>query len=668
MSYQFLKPGRYNVRLTTTSPTGQQDQDSIVVVIQNHDPIGQFTATFTNQETPNIVSLDATKSYDPDTLSSDGLTFVWYIDGQRTVLNQSSRNGALGTYKFTTLGSHKIRLDVISPNGRTSTTTNDVEIKSLLSVWLTINPKIARVGDNVAFIAQADNTSVYEWDFGDNTTQTTYNGRINHAFKTAGTQKITLTIRGINTEDTNRISRQVSIVPTDQPFAAMTLKKDNNEIFPADNACEGNNGYTADRVSAITFDASSSINADGSNNNLSYVWTYDKNVSSQENFSYRFQEIGCHPVTLTVTSKTTGQTSTSTTYISVKNAPPALSSINITADTTTDPVVVSLMAQNAKDPDGVITSYLWYYYTDNDPEPQDYRITLVPRTSFVLPKISGTYYFAVIMQDNNGDKTNTDDDKSQKYSITISSDNINMPLISLAATKTAVFVGDKIDFKATVKNILGKDISDKAEYKWDFDGDGFYDSTTSTPNTTYAYTKPGNFNMKVKVTYKGISNTKYINVVVKNVLKPDMLPIAFGDHLVIFNTSQGSYSQVTWDGGTKVQGNNPYYMIARGLSATDWPVKVSMTVSDGTDTRDVFRIIPKNEVNQIYVQKTNKSLIAYTYPKMAADGTITLDNAEQPIFVYLGESKGTIGRYAIDTDTSVDSDLNGTPDDDADNQ
>jgi hypothetical protein len=74
----------------------------------------------------------------------------------------------------------------------------------------------------------------------------------------------------------------------------------------------------------------------------------------------------------------------------------------VSADKTdSDPVVITVTANNAVDPDGVITSYLWYYYTDSDPEPQDFRITKTAKTAFVVPRINGKYFFALTMEDSN---------------------------------------------------------------------------------------------------------------------------------------------------------------------------------------------------------------------------------------------------------------------------
>lgn len=50
-------------------------------------------------------------------------------------------------------------------------------------------------------------------------------------------------------------------------------------------------------------------------------------------------------------------------------------------------------ANGATDADGVITSYIWYYTTESDKEPQNVQITQTPEITFVLPNITEKYYF-----------------------------------------------------------------------------------------------------------------------------------------------------------------------------------------------------------------------------------------------------------------------------------
>lgn len=139
----------------------------------------------------------------------------------------------------------------------------------------------------------------------------------------------------------------------------------------------------------------------------------------------------------------------------VENLAPKLSSLSVVTDKIdADPVTVTVIANNAVDEDGAITSYIWYYYTAEDPEPQDFRITRSPKTIFVLPRIGAKYYFAVILEDSNGLKVNSDEASTERYSLTLVSDNINTPIITLKASNTNISVGQKVDFTVTAKNIL----------------------------------------------------------------------------------------------------------------------------------------------------------------------------------------------------------------------
>lgn len=265
------------------------------------------------------------------------------------------------------------------------------------------------------------------------------------------------------------------------------------------------------------------MNTDGTTDGLTYAWKYQGKTSTQREFSYKFDELGCFPVSLTVRSQKANKSHTSTVYVKVDNALPTFASLTVSSDKPdADPVVVNVTVNNATDPDGVIVSYLWYYYTDSDPEPQDFRITKSPKTAFVIPRTNGKYYFAVTMEDSNGAKLNSDESREERYSITLASDNINTPLVQLKTSSSQIQVGEEITFQSAVRNVLGQDMTDKVEYKWDYDGDGFYDETTSAPTVKHAYQTPGSFNMKVKATYRGISNTKYQQIVVRNEIKPNL--------------------------------------------------------------------------------------------------------------------------------------------------
>lgn len=548
-NYKFPRMGRYVVRLKTMTPSGKQDVDTLSITINSKDPVALFDSRTTGQESPNTLQFDATKSYDPDSLEASKLTFSWNIDGERIELDNSQRNGAIGRYTFSTLGTHKVALEITNEQGKTSTLTKDIEISSLLSVKLSMTPKIGQMGTPVNFVAESKEAGVFEWNFGEGgSAEISSVGRISHTYKKSGTYDVTLVVRGANAGGQNSITRKVYVTEANAPFALIGLKIDSNFVQPTSGACGEKDAFVVNRVKPISFTAEESVNVDGSNQGLSYAWRYAGKTSTQRDFSYKFDELGCFPVMLTVRSQKSGKTHSMETYVKVENVLPTFSSLSITPERAeADPVVVKVTANNALDEDGVITSYLWYYYTDSDPEPQDFRITRTNATAFVLPRINGKYYFAVTMEDSNGEKVNSDQQREERYSITLASDNINTPLISLKADKTNVNAGDKVKFDAIVKNVLQNDISNKAEYKWDFNGDGFYDETGDKPTVTHSYDKPGSFNMKVKVTYKGISNTKYQTVNVKNDLRPGAEYIAIGRKFVFLNTTPGIYQTAKWN-------------------------------------------------------------------------------------------------------------------------
>ncbi len=330
-----------------------------------------------------------------------------------------------------------------------------------------------------------------------------------------------------------------------------------------------------------------------------------------------------------------------------------------------DPVTVTVTANNAVDDDGVISSYIWYYNTDDDEEPQDFRITRTPKTVFVLPKIGAKYNFFVILEDSNGLKVNSKDLNSEKYFLTLVSDNINTPIISLKTSGTSVSVDQKIDFIVTAKNILETDLAGKAEYKWDFNGDGFYEETTNTPTVSHVYDKPGNFNFKVKVTYKGISNTKYQAITVKNEIQPNLEYIAIGKKFIFLNTTKGLYTKAKWSLADVISNTSDSFIYDFG--AEEVSGDLSLEVSDGTNTKSTSTSLRKDVINALKVKKSSEKLIYFTYPS-ADDDSVHITSGADRLYLYLGESRGTIAKYGIDTDTLVDSNLNGDPADDIDNK
>ncbi|MFZ2256166.1 MAG: hypothetical protein WAW59_00615 [Patescibacteria group bacterium] len=104
----------------------------------------------------------------------------------------------------------------------------------------------------------------------------------------------------------------------------------------------------------------------------------------------------------------------------------------------------------------MITSYIWYYTTESDREPQNIQITQNPEITFVLPNITEKYYFGVILEDNDGAKANSMNDGSEQVPLILDNQNGNiyMPLISLTMPKNAVLVGENVFMSVDAKTIV----------------------------------------------------------------------------------------------------------------------------------------------------------------------------------------------------------------------
>ncbi|EKE26220.1 MAG: hypothetical protein ACD_4C00375G0001, partial [uncultured bacterium (gcode 4)] len=666
IAYSFKKTGKFSIRLKSTSPSWKEDIDTKVITIESRDPVWSFQLKQNSSETPNTFFFDATQSFDPDTFNNSKLRFNWYADWMKIDLENPTRWWSVWTYTFNTLGNHKISLEVSNEDWKTVTVKKEVNVESLLSVKMNFTPKIVQLWKTVSIIADSKEANVFEWKFWDWSSEITSNWRISHVYKKAWNYTITLNVKWSNWKS-NKISRTIYVIPWDEPFSLISLKRDKFEFIQSPSECDWNDAFIIDRSKPITISWEDSVNVDWRNTWLDYSWKYMNKSSSQKSFNYKFDELGCFPIYLTVKSEKTWKINKNVAYVKVVNLPPKVSWLTVTTiDQNADPVIVKVIANNPVDEDWVIVSYLWYYYSDTDPEPQDYRITKTPTSTFVLPKVHWTYYFVLIAEDSNWAKINTSENSEEQYPITLDSDNINTPLISLSVNKTTIATWDEIHFKASTKNIFWTDITNKVEYKWDFDWDWFYEETTSNPKISHKYTIPWNFSFKVKATYKGISNTKFQMITVKNVLKPNFEYFAVWNKLILLNTSEWLYTSANWDLWNSIKSTNNDYFIYDSTEG-QFPKNVTLKISDWTESKEITGTVKKDVVNKLKVGKNQNNLIYFTFP-VSKNNIIDVKSPDDKIYIYLWESKWNISKYCIDSDVSLDSDLNWSNDDDCDNK
>jgi len=670
LRFKFDKVWNYIITLTARSPNGEIDTDSREIQIESRAPVINLDSPRAlSTETPNTLVFDASKSYDPDTMSRKWLTYTWRIDGERIDLDNKNTDGSRWTYTFDTTWTRTVSLTVSNSFWKVTTIERQFDVRSILSVNMLITPRVAPLGTIVNFIAQSDNGDFFEWNMWDGSAIKSGNRKImQHMYQKTGVYDVSVVASTARWGESNRIQRRVFVTDTNSPYAMIQISNGSNTAYYDPDACSWSGATVINRSETTNFDGSKSINIDGSNSDLTYTWNYFGKVKTTSSLSEKMNDIGCYPIRLTVRSNKNGASHTTTEYIHIKNLSPELTSVTTSIDTTkkdSQKVLVKVTANGVNDPDGVVTSYIWYYTTESDKEPQDIQITQRPEITFVLPNITEKYYFWVILEDNDGARTNSRENGSEAIPLILDNQNGNiyMPLINLTVPKNTVLVWENILFTAEAKTILGNNITRNAEYAWDFDGDGRFEERSSNPSINYAYKKPGVYQMRLRVTHNGVSNTRYWTVYVRNPLRADASIYRLPDgSLYLLNTSEGTYDGSSWKIWSDIY-ESPYNITLSPAIVTAiqdenlGSLRVSLEWKDAS----TFVLEKKNIIDI----NTQTWVIFQSSPRVV-DDAITIKSQSDRLLLSLLWNTATT--YAIDTDTRIDSNLDGIPDNDIDNQ
>ena len=665
-TYNFPNKGHFNVKLEVSGiESGNRNIDTKNIYINSRAPVANFTSTIPESNKPNRLLLNATDSFDPDFTDTGKLKYFWEIDWSRVFLEEANEFGSLGYYTFDTIWDHNVILKVEDPDNIEWTKKGKVKVLSVLSVDFFANNRAIKRWESIKFEAVSPNASFFEWDFGDWEKSTWWiEERITHKYEKTGIFNVKL--KAIDEKGNSTIQTKVVYVWNwTDPVAVLNVWNSSNSVSISKNVCNWNDAFVVDRVSSVVFDSTDSIDIDWSNTGINYslkIWNNKYYTSSST--SHKFDELGCYPVILKVTSKDNNNTDTTKIWIKVENIKPRLSSLTTRVESLeTDPVIVTLNAVWATDRDGVITSYLWYYYTDLDDEPQDFRATVWPSTRFVLPKITWNYYFVVLLTDDSEERVSSEE-IWKRASLTLAWDNINVPIVELKTPDNSVHVHDEVIFNSKVHNILKQDLSKKVQFFWDFDGDGFYDLETKTSSVTYSYNKPGTYYAKLKVKYKGFSNTRNIEINVVNTLIPKLDYISIWNKFIFINKTSWVYENISFDlwDGTKIN-NKDYFE----HSYSDWKSShtVKIMASDWNTVKRTEVKVLKN-LSNLLKSKKSKTWIILSTPESDSKNEIIIEKRIDEISFYFTWDIKDFSEIWADTNLNKDTDLNWGKDDDND--
>ncbi|MFH1533416.1 MAG: PKD domain-containing protein [Nitrospirota bacterium] len=728
VDHEFPFPGTYKVTVEVTDESGQTDSEEIKFIVNSKAPVAIFENETPKTNQPGTVHFHGSKSYDPDN-DDDRMSFKWSIepdsDGGKTWECIADGCDDLEEFddpdpiiKFKEKGDYEVTL-LIESYGETNETKKTIEVNNILDVeWDEDQKTTVQLDKNaeaqVKFSLVSEEAIEYEVDFGDGeVTSGEFPSKgntadVTHTYDKSGTFTVVAKVYDEDYND-NFIKRRIFIGNGLNPIAKVGLSINGVEYADLSEPIE------ITRQDVLILDGSESINKDGTPKDLGFSWDYGSGKSASKTFTHSYDDIGNYTIQLEVFDKEDpSRKSADALQLNVVAKPPTFSSIQAVPDSRNPelitPVNVKMSAFNAKDEDGDIVQYKWWYFDLDDPdEPLGVQITENPFAQVTIGTLGKEnekveYGFGLEVTDSDNLKTSSKDTLSTDRVPTIEVVNgpNEPPVAKFNVNTTSVFAGDEVTFTSSSSDPDGTIV----KYIWDFEGDGFgNDEPTDKSVMKYAYTTKNlqGYNARLKVVDDkgGEIISDPITIYVDSTAK---VPIASFIYQVIEGSSGmkiqfTNTSEVDEDAGARIlsyiwdfdtnsllvsadsngdgiidndtdsQQENP-----QRLYTTDgiYDVKLTITDNQGNSNSSIetvsVPIVAPLEVVVTPEEEPDTGLIAVLLsdPIPANDGFVYLSEDSGSVTFDFSSSEGAIAYYIFDKNIHFDTDGNGITNDDED--
>ncbi len=516
--HTFDRPGKYNVELLVTDTVGTQDKGVRVLNVFSRKPVASFDFETPEPNHPNMVEFSAAGSYDPD--QGDQITYSWDFngDGQFEVVDSQD---VVASHTYNRVGDYKATLQVQDSFGQRNTVEKNVSIESVLAADIVIEKKAVQVGEEVIFKADSQTAVAYLWEFGDGSTQSTEEDTVTHKYDKKG--KFNVKLNFFDRDDNDNVDTSFVLVGEgDSPIAVADVLIDGrNQLLVEDLCGDDVPGYIVTRSDNLALSGRNSINRDGSSRLLVYDWEFSNGTSNdRRDFTHRFDEVDgtgeCSTASLVVRDEISGQASDEDIlYFKVINKLPNIIDFVVESEPDKElitPTKVKLKVVGAKDEDGQIKKYKWWYYREGfETEQLGVHSTTSPETEMIItaqgqPEVTNRYFFGVEITDNDNGVFESQERFGNVSFLDVTNGPNLSPVAEFSMDKTTIAVGDSITFISQSYDPQGDDLPQNA-FQWDFDGDGGFDDTTSGPQVNRQFNTPGEYEVRLKVVNRGLSST-----------------------------------------------------------------------------------------------------------------------------------------------------------------
>jgi PKD repeat protein len=583
--YTFNEPGEHEVGLVVSNGDNEDDT-SIEIEIESQAPQAAFTATKPLENRPSYVVLDATRSFDPD--PNDVLDFNWDIPQAQEGVNYEIVEGSFDGNEeeagrlvvvFKEKGNYTIELKVSDQHSgnlrKSSTVSSTVVIDSVIDVafaedqvfagQLAVNEDDDLVAE-VEFVINTEFGELVAIDFGDGEKdeKRVIDGQVtfDHEYTKAGSYEVKATAR--KGSDRTTVSNTFIVGGGENTIAVPKIIIGDSTFT---NTAELPEVF---RNTTVTFDASSSLNADGEDDGLSYSWNFgDGRISTQSVVRHTYRDLppvdpGYFEVSLTVTSED-GDTDTAEIELVVVGAKPEAQSLIATPQGGPEtPFTVKLEVVGPYDADGRVVQYTYYYFPIDEPERKlgtkvsEEKVEFLEVKTFGIQGEEREYVFCVDMKDDDGNEVVCDDifAENARPSLNVINGPNEPPLAKFQANPTNVNVGETVNFFDESRDEDGEIL----EWTYDFDGDNSFvnDETYEQPNISHVYTRAGTYRVRLRVLDdKGaLAVSQPVNIFVDSILDDptaaftfttEELTASFRDNSQVDFEKGGTILEHQWD-------------------------------------------------------------------------------------------------------------------------
>lgn len=690
LEHAFESPGVYTVQLQVSDSSNNKDTASVNVVVESTPPVANFECELIDESSPGTLYCDATDSYDPD---EDEITYLWNFDGVENddfEYLEGDEEESEVIVRYLVADDYEISMTVTDDHDedlqKSDTYTEEYIIKSVLEVEMDLVGDAAKNLDSsgqidVEIIGETTGEAL-EVDCGNTTSDFTDNlssGRYTFTctYDQAGIYSATMKAYdadGDSTSDTLRIY----IGSGDDPIAVIDVDGGGEDI-----GFDGTTVY-GNVDTKFTFDASNSVNVDGSQDTLTYSWNFGNGkTSSSRTVTTSYDEIAVYEVTLTVRDSSDNSISSeSIIYVDISPIPPEIRGITAVpqGDNLETPLKVTVSV-DASDDDGDIEYIKAWYYDLNDTAVS--LGTVIAQSSEFSMTINTngeegdevTYGFAVEVTDSDNMTVTSENELSADEipTLTVVNGPNDSPVAAFSVDRTSIFVGEEITFVNESYDTDGEIV----QSWWDIGADGSHndDPVEGASSLSYEFSQVHTDGIEVRLKVEDSAGatdfSDSITIFVDTLADPPdarFLSDIEGTTVTFTNNSDfdeenGAELQgVYWDFNLEVDSDG------NGVADDDFdsfdenPVytydelgtyQVMMTVVDTTGQTDVV-------TQDVNVLDTDDPVAAFTYTvdekqvKYKNESIVDTDNGVD------------VRSYAWDFDLDFDADDDGDPENDVD--